>query len=156
MCSTIGFQDLLSAMLFGVKNYFLLLQHNLKLFKMKKIILPIALLSIITLASCSKERTCSCDTTLTDSGNEYDVEFIIDPITFDVTYRQKVTPYSETFSYSGKSEFDKIKKSDANAACPKTEEEAYSYDNTTVDEDDSSFKYGRIGTQKEVKKCKIE
>jgi hypothetical protein len=59
-------------------NFFYIHLHKIKLFKiMKKIFLFVAVVSAFSLASCKKDRVCTCTTTYADGsvGDPYIVTF---------------------------------------------------------------------------------
>ena len=122
---------------------------------MKKIILPIALLGL-AITSCSKDQTCNCTVSQTISGTEYSIRETLDMNTFEWVYIQESEPFSQTDSYSTKTEWEKVSSKQARSSCPVSNEESAIYDETYTDSNRGNLIEGVKGSIKNTTKCKIE
>lgn len=122
---------------------------------MKTITLSTVIISLILLASCTKDRTCNCELTHSDTGNLYSIKTTYDPETYKPVYEQIIEPYTDSYKTKESNTYDKVLKRDSKLMCPKLGEESYDYDNTK-ENSKNDFVEGRKGTEKTVKKCTID
>jgi hypothetical protein len=95
---------------------------------MKKVTFLVMAFAGLTMISCSKERTCSCRTTETNTGVDYD--YYNDP--FNGGYTQTSTPISETEQSTDEMVYGKVSKKFGNQNCPKSYTSVDPYDYTYI------------------------
>ncbi len=122
---------------------------------MKNIILKTAFIILVLLVSCAKERTCNCDFTHSDTGNEYTIKTTYDPVTYKPIYEQVIEPYQDSYKTKESNTYDKVLKRDSKLMCPKRGVETFDYDYTKVSTK-NDFLQGRKGTEKTEKNCSID
>ena len=93
---------------------------------MKKVTFLAISFAILSLVSCSKERTCSCTTTETNNGTYYSVEW--DAAASQ--YVQYTNPVNDTDQSSSDVVYDKVSKKFGKQNCPKTNSFVNPYDYT--------------------------
>ena len=92
----------------------------------KNITLLAAAFVAITFASCKKERTCSCLTSMVTSGTSYDYYYD----SFSGTYYQTSTPLSETQTSTQETLYKKIRKGTGSENCPASSTSSENFDYT--------------------------
>jgi hypothetical protein len=117
---------------------------------MKKVTFMVAAFAALSLVSCSKERTCACTSTSTESGTYYtDV--------YDATTgqsEQTSSSYSESDQSTSETKYTKISKKAGNQSCPESSTSSDPYDNTYVDF--NGFTQGSKGTYTYTTTCELK